>query len=162
MRQYAHIRIERCLSPFRSRCSSFIINNHMPQLAAHSPPGFLSEQFEMRKGNIAKKVYPFTISPYFNLVRMEFKLQSIAQKFAYREQQFLQSIGIVPHDHKIIRISGVVFNMQCMFHKLIELVHIHVSEKLARQVSNRQSFSRCISTLSLSLSLANPPPRSFR
>ncbi len=128
----------------------------MSQLAAHPLLGFLSEQSEARKGNVSQKVYPFTVSPYFNLARVELKFQSIAQKFAYREQQFLQSIGIVPNDHEIIRIPGVVLNMQCMFHKLIELVHIHIGEKLTRQVSNRQPFSRRIFTLSLSLSLGSP------
>ena len=52
----------------------------------------------------------------------------------------LKFVAVVGKEHEIICIADIAFCFESVLHVLIELVHVNIYEKLAREVSQRQPF----------------------
>jgi len=54
---------------------------------------------------------------------------------------FIQYGGVITEYDKIINVTKIVSNFQCVFNELIKFVQIHIGKKLASQASNWKPFS---------------------
>lgn len=70
---------------------------------------------------------------------MHFKFQLIRKKRGDAGQGVFQVLLILIQDHEIIRVSDVVMGFKLPFHELVELIHVHIDEKLARKVAKRKA-----------------------
>ena len=44
--------------------------------------------------------------------------------------------------YKVIRVADIIFFLKLVFNKLIELVHINIHQKLAREIAQRQTLDQ--------------------
>ena len=87
----------------------------------------------------AEKVYTRSGCFYEYLVGMKRKLEPRFEKFGHRWQKIFQVSPVLVHDHKVVSITDAIADFQFPFQKLVELVHINIHEKLAREVPERQA-----------------------
>ncbi len=108
----------------------------------------------MRETDISQKINALMQLPDENLFRMQGEREMIAKEFGDRLNQIFQIRPIRRCYCKIIGIAGIIFYMECMFHKLIKFIHIDVREKLGCKIADRYSFFLARRVYSLSLELA--------
>ena len=71
---------------------------------------------------------------------MKAEPKSLFKKFTDWLYELSKEFSIIRYDNKIISIPSVVFYLQCRFHELVKLVHVHISKELRRQISNRYTL----------------------
>lgn len=92
---------------------------------------------------------------------MERKLQLRLQKFVDVRKQIFHMRTVRMKDHEIISISDVVSHFKLPFHKLIELVHVHVHEQLTCEITERQPYVACAIYTEAVDNLLKEPERIF-
>jgi len=82
------------------------------------------------------------IEDYF--VWMECELEFVMKKVANLHYHIFEYCSLWMKKYHIIHIATVVFHLECMFYKMIQLMEVEIAEQLTDQISQRKSyFWRC-------------------
>lgn len=96
----------------------------------------------MRQNHISKKINPLSPFTQDDFFRVKLELKLFQKKIPYLWNESVQFLTIFIDKDKIVAISDVIFRLEDVFRKLIKLVHVYIREKLARDISEGQSFAR--------------------
>ncbi len=140
VREYAEIGIKRGLGAFFRDKSTFIHFYSLFQFSKNSLYRPLPDQLVVWKHHITEIVYAVVAFEYLYFVWVEIKLKFCFKKVLYFYNELLKVFSVSGYDDKIVGVSGIMLDLQLIFHKLIKLVHINIGEKLRGEVANRKSF----------------------
>lgn len=141
MAQNSEIGVKRLSQSFFGNLASFIHLNFLIQLSKHPSLSTFTQGTVVRKRNIAEKINTARVFTYCDLAWMQLETQVFVKKILYFRDCIFQKLFVFRYDNKIVRIANIIFYLQLLFHKLIKLIHVDISKKLRRQVTDRESFS---------------------
>lgn len=138
--EYAKVGIERGRE-FLLGNKALVIHNHLlPQFSIHSFNRSLPDQSVVREHHIAQEIYALMALEYLHFIWMKTKLKFCFEKVLDFFGKLVKIFSVSGYNKKVVGVSGIVFNPQILFHKLIELIHIRVGEKLRSEITNGKPF----------------------
>ena len=114
--------------------------NPFLEFSQYASPRPFSYLLVMRECHIPQKIDSLSVLGDRDFSRMERKFQATSQKQGNAPYEIFKIALIVGYDDEIIRIAGIVFDFQFMFHELVEFVHINISKKLGCEIANRHAL----------------------
>ena len=109
---------------------------HPPQ---HPPFRFCTQDAILRQRDVAEKVASLPKLTDFELLRMELKPTVVPQPRVNPEKDVDEIIAVGRQDNRVVGVPHVPSLSKIFFDEVIECVHVHVREELARQVADWQS-----------------------
>ena len=94
----------------------------------------------IRKVHPAQEVNSGSKSSHEDFVGMEREMKTQFQKSVYLKKYRLEPGFVCGEYHKVVRIADIVPGLDPVLHKLIELVHIDIDQKLGGEIAQRQAF----------------------
>ncbi len=93
----------------------------------------------MWKANISKIINPACVSLEDDLVRVDIKAQLLSQKVSDFPKTTDEQLFARMNKHEIVDIPYIPDDLQFVFNKLIQFIHVYVCEQLGGQVAQRQT-----------------------
>lgn len=94
--------------------------------------------------DVPEKVNAMMVFSQSYLVWVECKMEVVGKKFLYDREPLFELFLTFMHKDKVVCIADVVRNAECLFHELIERVHVDIRKELAREISNRHAWGKAI------------------
>lgn len=135
--QHAQIRLQSRVHPRPLNCSVLIQRCDMSNLSHHPLAALFSHQAVVWKLHISKKVDAFSVFYNLRFVRVQPQPKMRLQEGINWCKQFFQFWFVFGQDNKVVSVADIVFQLQLLFYKLVELIHIHVRKQLRGQVADR-------------------------
>ena len=141
MRQRTQIRLERLRKSLLIDIAPAVLSHPSFKLSEYPAFRFASKQPVMRQNHISQVIDTLPDIADGNFLGMQGELQFVSDKFLERFNKVLQIFFIARHDHKVVSVARVMFDLHLVLNELVEFVHVDVGKQLRSEIADRQAMA---------------------
>ncbi len=140
MGEDTHVGVDALTQRFQCPLSAFIYQNIIPYFMKNPVLCLVPRYDKTRKTNVPQEINALVEFSDRNLPGMQSQLESFSEEFVdgFYDIQTVISLGV--QYHKVVGITDIVFFLQLVLHKLVELIEIDIGKKLRCQVPDWQTL----------------------
>ena len=137
MRQHAQVRLKRLGQRIFVNLAPAILCHSVSEFSKYPAFRFAPKQPIVRQNHVSQKVHALTGIENGTFFGMQRELQLVPDKFSERIKEVFQIFFVGRHNHKVVGVARVMFNLQIVLNELVEFVHVNIGEKLRCKVADR-------------------------